>query len=493
MNRDEMLASLLEKPSTAKDSDLDVVEERTVPEAEKSETALELDAWSLRRGSEVLHESERISKAFADLAPTDTSDPKQWEKATQVAENAKLATADFHAAAFEPSPQLAKACKNERIHRYMKNLMETPEFQALHNETQLDEFAASVAAASFAEQWVEYVKTEEPSDEFKKDMQARKACSKALAGAAGEVGDLRDAQAALGIGGDGGGKGAICGDELAKVFKRVRGNRSLKRICELAGRYRRFAQAQQRKKVLHGRDDVVGVVMDGDIGRLLPHELAQIGDEDLELDVMRRIVERQAMCRDFRGIESKARGPIVVVVDESGSMSGEPLFTAKAMALSLAWVARSQNRYCCLVGFSGGSGGSFCVCPPKGAVPSYIDFESGDAPTWDKGPAALMSWLEHDYSGGTSLAVLMQQIPNQWSAIGAPRGKTDVICISDGMVDFSDEMERSFLAWKHVENVKLITLFINADPGGMARISDKVHRVRSLGLDEEGVGEALSV
>lgn len=490
MNREEMLAILLEKPTTAKDSDLEVAEERTVPEAEKSETSLELDAWSLRRGHEVLNESERIKKSFENLLPAE-DDPNRTTKHTEVLENARLATADFHAAAFEPSPQLAKACKNERIHRYMKNLMETPEFQALHNETQLDEFAASVAAASFAEQWVEYVKTEEPSDEFKKDMQARKACSKALAGAAGEVGDLRDAQAALGIGGDGGGKGAICGDELAKVFKRVRGNKSLKRICELAGRYRRLAQAQQRKKVLHGRDDVVGVVMDGDIGRLLPHELAQIGDEDLELDVMRRIVERQAMCRDFRGVESKARGPIVILVDESGSMSGEPLFTAKAVALALGWVARSQNRWCCYVGFAGGDGGHFCVVPPKGNT-QYRDFDAGD-PDWDAGPDGLLKWLEHDYSGGTTLNVLMSKIPEQWSLIGAPKGKTDVLCITDGQVGFSDEMAKSFLAWKQAEHVKLISLFINADPGDMTRISDKVHRVKSLGLEEEGVAEVMSV
>lgn len=488
MNREEMLASLLEKPTT-KDSDLEVVEERKVPEAERSETALQLDEWSLRRGREVYAESERIQKPFNDLVSDKCG-------ADEVVSAAELATADFHAAAFEPNPQLAEACKNERIHRYMKNLMETPEFQALHNETQLDEFAASVAAASFAEQWVAYVKTEEPSDEFKKDMQARKACSKALAGAAGEVGDLRDAQAALGIGGDGGGKGAINGDELAKVFKRVRGNRSLKRICELAGRYRRFAQAQQRKKVLHGRDDVVGVVQDGDIGRLLPHELAQIGDEDLELDVMRRIVERQAMCRDFRGVESKARGPIVVVVDESGSMSGEPLFTAKAMALSLAWVARSQGRYCCLVGFSGGTGGSFCVCPPKGAMPSYIDFEAvedGQPEVWEQSPAALMNWLEHDYSGGTNLDVPLDTLPKQWEKIGAPRGVTDVIIVTDAQVDVPEELEKSFMAWKLKEKAKLITLVINCDPGDMTRISDKVHRVKSLGLEEEGVAEVMSV
>lgn len=492
MNREEMLASLTAKPTPQVESDLEVAEERVIPEAERSDTALELDDWSRRRGWEVVESSERMQKTFGLDDPAKLSADKPIDDHVS---DAALATADFHAAAFEPNPQLAQACKNERIHRYMKNLMETPEFQALHNETQLDEFASEVAAAQFAEQWVAYVKTDEPDGEFKKDMHARKACSKALAGATEEISGLRDAQHALGIGGDGGGKGQINGDELAKVFKRVRGNKSLKRICELAGRYRRFAQAQQRKKVLHGRDDVVGVVMDGDIGRLLPHELAQLDDPDLELDVMRRIVERQAMCRDFRGVESKARGPIVVVVDESGSMSGEPLFTAKAVALALAWVARSQNRWCCLVGFSGGTGGSFCVCPPRGATPSYIDFEDQEdgKEEWTRGPESLLLWLEHDYSGGTTCDVPLVEIPKRWVELGCPRGKTDLIAITDAQVDVPGEVLKVFNQWKAAEAVKLITLVINSEPGDMAAVSDKIHRVKSLGMEEEGVGDALSV
>ena len=56
------------------------------------------------------------------------------------------------------------------------------------------------------------------------------------------------------------------------LFKRVRSDPTLRRICELAGRYRRVAQSRQRRKTTHGLDDVVGVVMDADLGRLLPQE-----------------------------------------------------------------------------------------------------------------------------------------------------------------------------------------------------------------------------
>jgi hypothetical protein len=395
MSREEVLAMLDAGPEGPSELEVEeVAVDASGPPVPVSETALELDDWSLRRGAEVFNSSERIKEGFASLIPEDHPDPT--EAMSGILPQAELATADFHSAAFDPEPQLAKKCKNERIHKYMQALLETAEFKALHSQTQLDETASEIAAASFAEEWVKLVKTEEPTDPLKKEMQCLGAASKALGGASRDVSDLRDAQSAFGIGGDGGGNNKLPAADLAKMFKRVQGSADLKRICELAGRYRRFAQAMQRQKVLHGRDDVVGVVLDGDVGRLLPHELASLGDEDLELDVMRRIVERQAMCRDYRGIESKARGPIVVVVDESGSMGGEKIHTAKAMALALAWIARHQKRWCCLVGFSGGTEGTFCVSLPQRGT-RYIDYEERKGLIGRKGRMALMEWLEHFY------------------------------------------------------------------------------------------------
>ena len=55
--------------------------------------------------------------------------------------------------------------------------------------------------------------------------------------------------------------------------------------------------------------------MDGDIGRLLPVELVQLGIPELADDVLRRLLERQTLCREYRGLEPVAKGPILVSVD----------------------------------------------------------------------------------------------------------------------------------------------------------------------------------
>jgi len=106
-------------------------------------------------------------------------------------------------------------------------------------------------------------------------------------------------------------------------------------------------------KATHGLDDVVGVEPGGDVGRLLPSELARLMIPELELDTLRRIAERQALCREHHATESVGKGPIIVSIDESGSMEGEKAHTAKALALALAWIARRQRRWCGLVAYSG--------------------------------------------------------------------------------------------------------------------------------------------
>ena len=98
---------------------------------------------------------------------------------------------------------------------------------------------------------------------------------------------------------------------IAALYRRVRSNPTLRRICELAGRFRRVAQSRQRRKAAQGLDDVVGVVTDGDLGRLLPQELAKLAIPEFEDDTLRRLVERQLMCREYRSMEPVGKGPIL--------------------------------------------------------------------------------------------------------------------------------------------------------------------------------------
>jgi uncharacterized protein with von Willebrand factor type A (vWA) domain len=425
-----------------------------VVETPPSPTALKLDRWSMRRGKEWLKARKNIN----------------WEQSEIDC------ASDFLATAWEPSPQLVEKCTDPRRHHFLGMLMQTPEYQSLHRQTRLDDIAAEMAAASYEQQYTAMIQQPEPEDELDRDAQALQAAGKATAKAAEEVGELNDARDAMGMGK--GGEGATATDikKVREMFKKVRNNHQLAEIMKLAGRYRRLAQSLQVNKSVHGVDEVVGIEYGDDLSLVVPSELALLADEDTELDFLRRFAEGELQIEELTATESEQKGPIVVVVDESGSMSGDRVENAKAMALAMAWIARHQKRYIALVGFSGSEQGNYLVIPPG---------------TNDE--IALLKWLEHFFSGGTDMDVPLDELPKKWASIGCPRGKTDLIMITDAQCNVPPEIEKSFMAWKAAENVKLDTIVINARAGDLERVSDKVHLIHKLGLDSECVAECLSL
>jgi uncharacterized protein with von Willebrand factor type A (vWA) domain len=396
---------------------------------------------------------------------------------------------DCLAAAYRRQPQPVCLTPDKQFDQFMKELIESPDFKVLHHSTRGNLLASQMAAMEFANQYSQLVRKLEVDEAVRstgakgKDAKGDKdagtiacltAVNAALKAATKEVDQLEDVQ--RGLGGNGADASTMTLERMQQIFHKVKSSSVLRRICELAGRYRMAAQAQQRQKTIHGYDEMVGVELSGDLSRLLPSELAQLADEDMELDAMRRLVERQSMSREYRGVEKQAKGPIVVVVDESGSMSGEPVAQAKAFALAMYWIAKHQKRWCCLVGFAGGTEGTYCVLPPDKNMQER-----------------LMGWLEHFYGGGTHCDVPLVELPSKWDALGCPKGKTDMVVITDAQVNVPLHIVESFKQFKVQEKVKLSTIVIGSEAGDMKDVSDKVFHVPGVDVSSAAVTDCFAV
>lgn len=444
---------------------------------ELSATALLVDEWTARRGRELLGASERFAATGAD----------------------EHAAADFFCAAFDPNPEPADAPADPRRAQFLANLLESPECQALRAATVHDGDASEIAATAFAEQFAELRKRDEKRDEGRKgkpktgaaadrdrtaaEVDAVRAAMRAVDEATKEVEEREGVKHAFGMG-PGAPGGTMDPNSVTELFKRVRGDHRLRRICELAGRFRMVARSKQRVKAAHGYDDMVGVEPAGDVGRLLPTELASMADPDLELDTLRRLVERQTLCREYRGTEAVAKGPIIVVVDESGSMGGEKVSAAKALALALAWVAAKQNRWVGLIAYSG-DGGHGRAAHRLLPLPPH---------KWDTG--ALADWLARFIGGGSSTDVPVREMADLYREVGAPDGKTDLLFVTDALCSLPPHHVQNFNRWKKEKTARLITLLVGgADPAGsgLDLISDECHAVPALTADSEAVGRVLSV
>lgn len=426
--------------------------------------SLELDEWDLRKGQEVLDESERLQQ-HGELLSTE-------------------AIADFHGCCFLNDPQLLspEECEDGGRYSFVETLLQSPDYRQLHEMTQLDETSSAIATVHFAEQYVKLMDKQrerdergEPADELRQEMDRLGAIAGAVASAEEEVQECKDAQEAFGLGP--GSDGSRCDPKrISQLFKQVRRSRELRRICELAGKYRRLAQSRQRQKTVHGYDDMVGVVQDGDISRLLPQELAMLDDPIFSDDAYRRLAERQMMCREYQGSEPVARGPIMIVLDESGSLAGEKIYKAKALALALAWIARKQNRWCCLIAYSGDSGERLLTLQPG---------------KWDE--ILLMHWLSQFIGRGSDLDLPLRELPGYYRDLKCPPGKTDVIMVTDGVVRIPSAVRAHFLEWKREVCAKVISIIVGTYAGPLAEISDEVHEQSSLDISGEAVSSALSI
>jgi uncharacterized protein with von Willebrand factor type A (vWA) domain len=434
-------------------------------EEELSETVLRQDDWDRAVGEEVMRRHS-------------------------LGDDAK-AVADFHSASYHLSPEPAGKCINKRRQEFMDTLMESPEYKQLHESTRQNRLASEVAAVRFTRQYqalVEKDKKNPPAGmglpgegEGEPDGNVLVAVGKAVQGAQEEVDQIEDMTSALGgdIGGLGQGDAAQSAniDKIRDTYERLRGSKRLRDIFERAGAYIRSAKGLQKNKTQHGFDDIVGVEQAGDVGRLLASELAYLDDPDLELDLLRRIVENQAMCQLYQGVEAQMKGPVVVVVDESGSMAGAPIANAKALALAMAWIAKHQKRWCALVGFSGGTSGTMCVLKPG---------------KWDQ--SDLLDWLDHFYGGGTTLDVPLDKLPNEhWAAMDPPRGKTDVIMVTDAMVTAPQRMVEQFNAWKVKEKVRCISIVLGSRAGDLEKVSNEVHCIPGLTVDCTAAASCMSI
>lgn len=429
-------------------------------EIEVSPTVLEVDSWGLRKGRE-LWESRDI------FNPHGACSREAW--------------ADCHAAVFEPRPRAAKNPADAKRAEWFRNLMQTNDYRALHKRTRGNLALSRIAAGELAQQWLEFLGN---NRDINDPVAVARSVGCAVASGREGVNAALEAMEGLeggGLGGDGSDEPSEAdADRIVDIFRKTRNDSMLRKILESSGRFRRVAQSLQRSKSLHGCDDMVGVTIGNKIPHLCLSEKLALASEETELLALYRIANSRAMIKEYQAVEPQGRGPIVVVVDESGSMTGEKIVTAKGLALAMGWVAKKQRRWIAFVGFAEGTSGNTLVMSPD---------------KWDQ--AALIAWLTHFYGGGTTLDVPVREIPETyWPAFisrGMPRGKTDIVTITDAVVNCPDWMADRYNRWRKEEKVTSFGIVLADCAGDFSGICDKVFCCRSLDVDGEAVREVLSV
>ncbi len=117
-----------------------------------------------------------------------------------------------------------------------------------------------------------------------------------------------------------GGQPLTTKDKIA-LAQRVGQSKRLQQLAQLCGRFTRIALAVQRSRVQHPPDEVTNITFGDDLELVLPSELVLLADPELEDLFFLRFAEKSLLQYELIGSEKQGRGPIIVALDESYSMT----------------------------------------------------------------------------------------------------------------------------------------------------------------------------
>jgi uncharacterized protein with von Willebrand factor type A (vWA) domain len=142
-------------------------------------------------------------------------------------------------------------------------------------------------------------------------------------------------------------------DERLDLFRRLTSDPRLRAATELLGRSRVRASAAHKGLLGTAPARLAGITLGARLDRVIPTELALLGDPSTELEFNRRYAESELALHKIEEEGPKRRGPLIACIDESSSMDGDPDTAAKTIALALAGIARSDNRDAAIIRFAG--------------------------------------------------------------------------------------------------------------------------------------------
>jgi uncharacterized protein with von Willebrand factor type A (vWA) domain len=252
-------------------------------------------------------------------------------------------------------------------------------------------------------------------------------------------------------------------DLASKLIK----SQKLRKLSNMVGSLREEMLTSRRKVWSKMGSEVYNVSNGSDLGRMIPSELLTLSHKYLRKDFMKRFIEKKLLQYHLR--LEKGRGPLVVCLDGSSSMSGEKEIWSKAVCMTLLDYAKRQRRKFTVIVYSA-----------KGSPLKY--FESRARNRWGMLEDDILELAEYFPGGGTDFQDPLDKASELLNLSKFKRG--DVVFITDGECDVSDDWLNGFLELKHRLKFKIYSVLIDLtgreSPGALKKFSDRITTVSRL-------------
>jgi uncharacterized protein with von Willebrand factor type A (vWA) domain len=252
---------------------------------------------------------------------------------------------------------------------------------------------------------------------------------------------------------------------LTRYSKFIEEVKDLNKIIELLGMIE-LEEGQKKLEIApKGKSEVFGITRSGKIQRVLPIELLKLLKPQTKNLFYAKLNERALLSYQLRGKywlggppKKRRRGPVVALVDTSGSMHGSPEHLAKALILAITKRMIKEKRAVKVILFS--------------SINQTVEIELSET---KKMANEFLNFLYQTFSGGTDFNTALEaglQSLKQKKYTAA-----DLLFISDGLSQITNQnLLQDLENWKKTHEARVFTIVVgNNKAGGLDKISDYIH------------------
>ena len=214
--------------------------------------------------------------------------------------------------------------------------------------------------------------------------------------------------------------------------------------------------------------EIEQISIGNDLSHVIPSEIAKLSESSTEMMFFKKFAERQlqvfankppmtAQEKQVQENQTKPRlekGPIIVSVDTSSSMKGEPEKLARSLLMQLLRLAKKQHRKCFVITFS--------------VRAMAVAVELTKPANW----RCVKKFLEEGFSGGTNgeqmLSVALDALQTRDFCMA------DVLIISDFEFPLPIEKTRKRMEEEHSKGTRYYGLQIGLTENKYCEVLDKI-------------------
>ena len=230
------------------------------------------------------------------------------------------------------------------------------------------------------------------------------------------------------------------------VLNKLKNNPKLKEIAKLTGRLKSiYLKGEKENKKSH--TTLKNLEQGNNISRTLPSEFLGFTSESHKALFLKKYTDKNLLQYNLGDTTKKGMGPIIVLMDCSGSMQGENEIFTKAIALSLLNITKRQKRSFLGIHFSDAK-------DPDELIHRY--FKAKEAIDVSK----AIEMAEYFESGGTNFEVVLDRARSE--VLKEPEFlKADIIILTDGCSAVRDSWLKEFLKFKEDKNIKVTSILMD--------------------------------